>query len=91
MLAVRRVESSLCFCPPAGELWPPRAAGDQPRGFPDPEEGGAVGEHVAVAAAEQHRRQPTEELELQLPPCHTTAKAASAPQCIATGLCFQHV
>lgn len=82
------LEVGLCLCVPDGELWPPRAAGDQPWGLPHPEEGGAVGEHVAVTAAEQHRRQPTKDLERPLAPRHTTAKAASGPECIASCLCY---
>lgn len=58
----------MCLCPLAArEQRPPRAAGNQSRGVPAPKEGRRIREHVAVTAADQRQRQPTEELELVTP------------------------
>lgn len=52
-----------CLCILAGEQWTPRAAGNQPWGFHDSEERRRIGEHVAVAVANQHWCQLAEKLE----------------------------
>lgn len=52
-----------CLCILAGEQWTSRAAGNQPWGFHDSEERRRIGEHVAVAVANQQWCQLTEKLE----------------------------